>query len=422
MQACGKPIEAALSLAHEAYCAWGTATASKIHTFSISRLKAELEWIAQHEISFVYGASANFGQLQRDVEIAEILADVRRRYGYPKKFFTNTAKNATDRIFHISKILHDVGLAKGATLSPQTWDRETLVNIKRSNIKPKTYMDLQQLFTAANIPTYSEIILGLPGETLDSFCRGIDAEIDMGQLDGLAIYPCRVLPGTEMSNPDYRKAHGIKTLFTPILANHSDLHAATTGPIEYEETIVETSTMPHLDWIKANGISWFVQAFFCLGLARHPLMWLKARYGIKTTDFARWALDEEMTDCPLFTNEVRRLNRHLALTLVGDPEFPNDGIEWAPALRWPIEEACWLGLMSARDAWFSELRTMIEVFCCKRGLSDPHDPTERNISDAINELHAKLRHWTTDAVYWAPGEFAKHRLWFGRRGDGLVIK
>ena len=404
-------------LAHN--CSWGSATASKIHTFSLERLRAEMEWIAAREIAFVYSASANFGQLPRDTEIAGMLADVRRRTGFPKKWFSNTAKNSTSRIYDIFKILHDAGLAKAATLSPQTWDKDTLVTIKRSNIKPKTYQDLQKMFTDAGILTYSEILCGLPGETLDSFCAGIDAEIEMGQHDGITIYPLRVLPGTEMAEPMYRAAHGIVTRRTPILANHADLSASTVGPVEFEESVIATSTMPLQDYRTASLVSWFVQAFFGLGLARFPLLWLKEQHGVPATRFARWCLSHvKVWPAPLASEYHRASAQILEMTGALAVEMPpadwND-LSVFPKIRWPLEEATWLALSLDRDETFRALFRLIYWFCHLA-------PTTgiRGLGEAIDRNKRELIHWSTDPEYRDPADFAKFRLWYGRRGKSLL--
>src|SRR5439155_22402978 len=64
------------------FCDWGSNIASKIRKFSIERVFAELEWCAQHQIAGVMCADANFGVFERDVEIAQKVADLKRQYGF----------------------------------------------------------------------------------------------------------------------------------------------------------------------------------------------------------------------------------------------------------------------------------------------------------------------------------------------------
>lgn len=353
-----------------------------------------MKWLSSNKIAFVYGADANWGQLpERDLELTRELVRLKKETGFPHTYFVNSAKNATERIYDIAKLLQEAGLAKGATLSMQSWDKNTLTQIKRSNIRLKTYTDLQAKFKSTGTPTYSELIVGLPGETFDSFCAGIDQSIEAGCHDGLAIYPCRVLPGTEMAKPAYRAKHGIVTNMTAILANHADLTTKDVGPVEYEETIVATKTMPAEDLLLAHRVSWFVQAFFCMGLARYPLLWL-VEHGTSVTTFARWFLNRtEGKDW----EHVR----------------PEDLVLF-PTVRWPPEEATWLALSLDRSEYFEELIDVLRVFC---GSED------RSLTESTG-LFAEVQRNRRDLIHWGdedPATFAREQVWYGRRGGSFLV-
>ena len=364
-----------------------------------------MKWLSSNKIAFVYGADANWGQLpERDLELTRELVRLKKETGFPHTYFVNSAKNATERIYDIAKLLQEAGLAKGATLSMQSWDKNTLTQIKRSNIRLKTYTDLQAKFKSTGTPTYSELIVGLPGETLDSFCAGIDQSIEAGCHDGLVIYPCRVLPGTEMAKPAYRVKHGIVTNMTAILANHTDITSKDIGPVEYEETIVATKTMPHADWLEAQRIAWFVEVFFVLGIARLPLLRLRER-GVKVTDFAQWALRCDVLD-------RARIEAYLASQDRGEPEVPRGGLEAFGNIRWPIDEASWLALMAQKDETYAELLALVEAFCDARGLDKYAVGVQANM--------ARLKHWTDGVSPSDPATFAREVLWFGRRGGSML--
>jgi len=53
--------------------------------------------------------------------------------------------------------------------------------VKRDNISLDAYQDLQHRFTKDKIETYTDMILGMPGETYDSFFNGISSVIENGQ-------------------------------------------------------------------------------------------------------------------------------------------------------------------------------------------------------------------------------------------------
>ena len=55
---------------------------------------------------------------------------------------------------------------------------DTLKNIKRDNIKMDFFKSLQQKYVKADLVTYTELILPLPGETYESFKEGINNLLD----------------------------------------------------------------------------------------------------------------------------------------------------------------------------------------------------------------------------------------------------
>lgn len=144
------------------FCDWGSATAAKVTKFEFDRLHSELNWFAEHDIKYIFVCDANFGIQKRDVEIAEAVADIRKRTGFPHGFSVQNTKNATERAYQTQKILSDAGLNKGVALSMQSLDPATLKNIKRDNISLETYFELARRFTADKVETYSDLILRSP--------------------------------------------------------------------------------------------------------------------------------------------------------------------------------------------------------------------------------------------------------------------
>ena len=87
------------------------------------------------------------------------------------RFDVTYAKGREDAVFTTAKKLFDAGLFKGPSLSFQTLSPEALENIGRSNMPLESFTSLLARYKEAGIPAYSEMILGLPGETYESFAR-----------------------------------------------------------------------------------------------------------------------------------------------------------------------------------------------------------------------------------------------------------
>ena len=163
-----------------AYCSWANSSA-RVRLFPLERVYADLEWVAAHKMEYVGVADANFGMFPRDEQIVDFLIDLNRRTGYPKKFQVSYAKDSGERVFRISEKLNRVGLCKAVTLSFQTMSEAAQANIGRANIGVDYYRDLLRRYTGAGIPTYTELILGLPGVF---FCRTSDYFTGLGLMIG----------------------------------------------------------------------------------------------------------------------------------------------------------------------------------------------------------------------------------------------
>lgn len=155
------------------FCDWGSAVAAKVNSWDLARLYPEIEWFADHKIEFIFCADANFAILPRDVEIASRCAEVKQQRGFPQAISVQNTKNATERSYQVQKILSDAGLNKGVVVSLQSVDETTLKAIKRDNINLETFHEIQRRFSAQGVETMTDLILGLPDETYDSFANGV---------------------------------------------------------------------------------------------------------------------------------------------------------------------------------------------------------------------------------------------------------
>lgn len=253
-----------------AYCDWGCNN-SKIRFFPIERILAEIDWMSDHKVKFIWGADSNFGAADRDMEIVDYLIDKREKTGCPERLRINYAMNNPQRVFEISSKLEKYGLSKeGATLSFQSLDPTTLENIGRKNMSLDKFSELIALYREAGITTYSEIITGLPGETYESFCRGIGQLLEAGQHRLITTYNCELLPNSPMAQPEYMKKHGIRTATIEALTAHSEADDEVKEKTVY---VTGTNTLSTEDWIACN-------IFACMeeSLHHHGIMMAIAVY------------------------------------------------------------------------------------------------------------------------------------------------
>ena len=269
-------------------------------------------------------ADANFGMYAQDYDIAKMYTEIKEKYGYPEKIRVCYGKNKEENVFRTAELLAGAGMAKAITLARQSNNEQVLDNIKRKNIKLGVYTSLQERYKLAGIPTYTEIILGLPGETLETFKRGIEEIVSSDTQ--LFIYHCSILPNTEMFKTEYIAKYGIKTVRVPL----SEVHGTVRTPdmvTEYENIVIETNSMPKIDWIEAAVYSWRIQLQYSFGIDNIPQIEIDRFYQIAeniTNGYCRCQVDYRFGSIYWEPEELAFLRISLANEdIIGDP------IQWA---------------------------------------------------------------------------------------------
>lgn len=190
------------------FCDWGSLTMSRIRKFDLDRVFAELEWCAQKGIAGIGFADANFGILERDVAIAEKVAELKETYGFPEQCGTNYAKNTTKHIKKIVETWVNAGIITQGMLSLQTMDEGTLIAIRRTNIKTAKYDELAESFRNAKLPLFIDLMMGLPGQTVGSFRHDLQDSLEREVV--AKIHFTTLLANSPMNEPSYKAEHQIE--------------------------------------------------------------------------------------------------------------------------------------------------------------------------------------------------------------------
>jgi tRNA A37 methylthiotransferase MiaB len=264
------------------FCDWGSATAGKVTKFGDERLFREVDWFAEKKIEYIFCCDANFGIQKRDVDIANYVADVKKSTGYPVALSVQNTKNATERAYLTQKILSDAGLNKGVALSMQSVDMTTLEAIKRDNISLGTYMELQRRFTRDKVETYSDLILGLPGETYESFVKGVDLLMENGQHNRIQFNNLSILPNAEMGDPAYQAKYGMVTIESKIINIHGERVELDDDVPEVQDLVIATAATPLADWRRTRVFCWMAALLHFDKLFQIPLI---LAHGISGTPY-----------------------------------------------------------------------------------------------------------------------------------------
>jgi radical SAM superfamily enzyme YgiQ (UPF0313 family) len=252
------------------FCDWGSATLSRIRKFDLDRVFAELEWCAKNQINTVSVADANYGVFARDIDIARKVAELKAEYGYPRLFATNYAKNTLKHLRPIIEVLAEAGIITEGKVSLQSMDTETLLTIRRSNIKVEKYNDLSDEFRKAKLPLTVDLMMGLPGATAASFRDDLQECVDR-EMPAI-VHTTTLLPNSPMNEPSYREEHGI---------------IASPGTV-----VDQTNSFTKSDWQKMNELRGVYLVCDKYGVLRHVATYVRAETGMGEIAFYERLLDE----------------------------------------------------------------------------------------------------------------------------------
>ena len=192
-----------------AYCYWGNGK-SKLYRYSMDRLLEEIDFFAREGSPFFWLADANFGILERDQEIAEAFCRINEKHGRPFRYFgVNWAKKGSDRIVDVASTFVEGGIGCSMTIAYQTLTPEAEELSRRRSLPLDEGSRLLARATQKGIPVYTDLIWGLPGESLAEFLVGLDKVVDLG-IPSVFVHPLEVIPGTTYY--EEKQGFGLETL------------------------------------------------------------------------------------------------------------------------------------------------------------------------------------------------------------------
>lgn len=248
------------------FCDWGGINYSKIKQFSLDRVRQDLEWCIGKPIAFLLCADANFGIFrERDLAIAQIIHDVASQTPSLDGINLQYAKNSTEVVFEIAQLLGPH--SRGVTVSVQSMHEPTLEAVKRKNLDVNNLKHIMNLSERYQVRTYTEVILGLPLETIETWKTGLTDILEMGQHSQLDMWFAQLLENGEMSQDASRQLYGIKSIvasdYMPLidLGDHDDID-------EKIELVNCTNTMSTADIVEGYMYGWMIIHFHMSGYSQ----------------------------------------------------------------------------------------------------------------------------------------------------------
>ncbi len=427
-----------------AYCDWGVLK-SKVRMFPMERLKAEIEWIAENKIEYIYCSDANFGLFDRDEEITDLMIESKRKTGYPEKFKTNFTKNRDEFVFKLSCKMFDEGLGKSPTLSFQTMSQDALKNIGRTNMSLEHFKNLMQMYTNRGIMAYSELILGLPGETYDSFSDGIETLFKCGQHKSVIVYPCELLPNSSLGSKASVEKYKIQLCKTEFRQHHSAVDPNSIK--EFSDNIVSTYSMNLEDWKRSYIFALYAQGLHTMCLTMMIAIYLYCEKGIGYKSFYEGLIKYSEENPNSFCGELYSECKAFVDDVIDGKDSFKSVFEGFGKTTWGFDEYLFMKAAVNPDRFYSEIEDYISRFNIsddimknlikyQRGIIKKMNMTSLDIEldydfeayfDAVlNNKKATFqkRKNTITVIEGNPvttiDEYAKEYVWYGRRDDAPV--
>lgn len=201
------------------FCDWGGLTQSKITQFDFNTIKSNIDkTIGYDSVNRFNIIDANFGSFPRDVELVDYIYNKKIEHNKTLELvIMGMAKNGSKYVKEVYSRVHkfDVDLSeddsktslKNMKISFQTFSTEALNVIDRTNMTTEKLLDVVD---RSNYKTVSsELIIGLPGETPQSWLTTLSQHVPLN-LKFARIYHLYVLPNTPMTKEEYIKKYDIK--------------------------------------------------------------------------------------------------------------------------------------------------------------------------------------------------------------------
>jgi radical SAM superfamily enzyme YgiQ (UPF0313 family) len=234
------------------FCVQGTQYYNRLSHFNADQVKEELTYIAKRirdrcpNMGALTVADPNYGMYKRDVEISAHIGSLQKKFNWPSLIDCSTGKNAPDLII---KSIENTNGAMLMLHAVQSMDDGVLDHIKRSNIKLDTYEKVTEHLGSKGLRTFSQTILGLPGETLKTHLTGLERLIDQG-VNSIQSFQLMLLNGSEIESNSSRSEFKFESKFR-ISPRCFGVYDGRTV-FDMEEVVISTNSFSFADYIFAR--------------------------------------------------------------------------------------------------------------------------------------------------------------------------
>lgn len=229
-------------------------------------IQDELEYIAvrRGRVPDLIFSDANFGMFAEDRIKALQIREIQLKYDWPKRIIVSTGKNQKEKIIEVAKILDG---AMNVAVALQSTDEDVLANIKRSNISVNSLRTIVEKSKSSDSLTYTEIILGLPGDTFEKHVTTL-SEVTNARLGVVRMYQLIMLAQTELNTPETRSKFAMETRFrvNPRSFGRYQVYGHHFVSVEHEEILISSNSLTFEDYMNCRELDLTVEIFHNSGM------------------------------------------------------------------------------------------------------------------------------------------------------------
>jgi len=264
------------------FCDWGSLTYNKVKKFNLERVFAEIAWSGANQCDFMSITDANFGMfVERDEMIVDHILAVQDQYQFPRRIGLSWAKNQKVEVVKLAKKFTAKGFNNGLTLSVQSLDDKVLTNIKRRNLEMNRLGEVFDLCAKEGLTVNTELILGLPGETITSWERNVWELLEINQHSGIEFFQAQLITNAEM-NLSQRETNKMTSITVYDYMSGTDSYDEIAEGVEI---VTSTCDLDSADMQQCQLFQWFINTWHINGITQWYSRFLRQYAGIQYEEF-----------------------------------------------------------------------------------------------------------------------------------------
>jgi len=288
------------------YCEWGGGISSKTTFKPLEYVIEDFKFLTDnYDVISVEFTDANFGIVKNDIEIVKFLTNKRingyKSLGYISFFGPTKVKK--ENLFTIYEELAKAELMEMIPkISVQSFNDDVKENIKRTDIpydeQLANLLEIKRKYNLIDLVPRFELIMGLPGMTLDQFYEDFER---IGVIMPTA-YPWIMLPNTPAAAQEYRDKFKIDTI--KVSSYRLDAEPLRSAGLIYDkrfhqtnEFVVGAYSYDRRDWVEMYLGYTVFSTLIITGLVAAPFKYIyehhREKYADMIKDFMRSLLSGE---------------------------------------------------------------------------------------------------------------------------------